>query len=311
IQQGKFTGEVIGYQYVSHTLALFPLVLLLFYRKTRILGGLLTVVYLLGRLDDPWGRHSVVALLLALAMMTTARQRRLWPRWPWVLLIAFMTVFLTVRGHVHLEDFMMRGGLSAAAIKDTMGKGDTAMLPTLYLESYLADKGGFTYGLPFLNKALFGAIPRKYFPQKDNAIENLLDIPGVTGHEYLPGYDMLYGAKSTVIGDLYTWGGIIAVALGMAVIGFACRRLDGMLHPGNPAPVQVLAFVWLADLWMLLAGTLAWASGLLYLSGLPFFVLAGWHKIRAIFRPGPSLRQMAIPTVSYWRTFPGTPGKWK
>lgn len=279
MESGKFTGDITGYHYVAHLLALFPLIWLICREDTRKLGFLLALVYLGARLEDGWNRQSVVALLLSLSMIMVAVKRRRWPRWPWCAAILLVVLGLTVRGHLGLRDYLATGVLDHRAATHPLARGgDTAMLATLILESYLADAGGYNFGLPTLNRAFFGMIPRKFFPGKDEALENFLALrPG--SFEDIYGAEMMFGAKSTVIGDFYHWGGIFMVALGMAGLGFLCCRLDGLLAPACPTMVRAQGFLWLGSLWMLLAGSLFWVLASLFVTGLPFAFLAGWQKL--------------------------------
>jgi hypothetical protein len=279
IEGGKFTGDIVGYQYMAHMLALFPLAFLIINQSTRKLGCVLAAVYIAARFEDGWDRQSVVSLLLALSMITAALKHRLWPRWTWLLIILLITSVLTIRGHSTFMDFLARGSFNPQTTRETLSEGDSAMLATLWLESYLADKGGYNFGLPTLNRALFGMIPRKYFPRKDEAIETIFALRPANTRLDIYGLDMMHGAKSTVIGDWYNWGGVIMVALGMAVLGFLARRLDGMLTSESPSSVRVLGFLWLGHLWMLLAGVISWALACLFLTALPFIAVAGWQKM--------------------------------
>ncbi len=288
IESGRFTGDITGYQYMAHLFALYPLALLVFQEPTRKWGVLLAGLYLAVRLEDGWDRQSAVSLLLALSMITAALQGRRWPRWPGVAAIGLVTLALTLRGHQGMGDFLTKQSLDLpTALEPLRRGGDASMLATLVLESYLADRSGYNFGLPTLNQALFGLIPRKYFPQKDEALETLLSLPPPKSWGDIYGSEMMYGAKSTVIGDFYNWGGILMVGLGMAGLGFLCRRFDGMLIPACPTLVRALGFLWLGNFWMLAAGHLFWILACLFLTGLPFLLLAGWQKLASPGRNNP------------------------
>ena len=56
IEGGEFTGEVTGYQYVAHVFALFPLLLMLAYKKTRKLGLGLTRLLHIGPVSRRLGQ---------------------------------------------------------------------------------------------------------------------------------------------------------------------------------------------------------------------------------------------------------------
>jgi hypothetical protein len=272
MEGGQFTGDITGYQYVAHMFALFHLILMLAYKKTRKVGLALTACYVIVRFEDGWDRQSLISLVLAVSMLAVSRKGKSWPDIKWILAIALITLILTIRGHSGFLDFWRGDALEAQAAKETIaGGGDTAMLATLWVHSFLCDRMGYNYGIPFLNRLLFGFLPRQYFPWKDNVIGPV--APTETSNLYHEAIEMMFGAKSTVIGDLYSWGGIIAIALGMAGLGYLSRRLDGMVTGTAPLPTRLLGFLCLGSVWMLFASGLSWSLACLFLAGLPFFGL--------------------------------------
>ena len=272
IEGGEFTGDVTGYQYVAHMLALFPLVLMLAYKKTRKLGLVLTACYVIVRFEDGWDRYSIVSLLLAISMLTVSLKRKQWPDKKWISVIALIVLILTLRGHSGLLDYWRSDTIGVTAAEETItGGGDTGMLGTLWVHTFLCDRSGYNYGVPFLNHVLFGFLPRKYFPWKDTVIEPVATIE--ISNVYPEAVGMMSGAKSTVIGDLYSWGGLLTVALGMACLGYLSRRLDGMVADTAPLPTRMLGFLWLGAVWMLFASALTWVAANLFLIALPFFGL--------------------------------------
>ena len=175
-------------------------------------------------------------------------------------------------GHSGFLDFWRSDTIDATAAEDTITKGgDTAMLPTLWVYTFWCDRTGYNYGIPVLNHVLFGFLPRKYFPWKDNVIGPVESTE--TSNLYPEAIAMMYGAKSTVIGDFYGWAGLLTVALGMAGLGYLSRRLDGMVTDASPLPVRVLGFLWLGSVWMFFASGISWSSEGLFVTGLPFFGL--------------------------------------
>jgi hypothetical protein len=273
IEGGKFVGQVIGYAYVMHTFALFPIIFLINRRKTRLLGLFLAMVYVMGRLEDPWDRATIVGLGLSLSMLAVIAGQRFWPRLPFLAGLALLALMLQMRGHVSLSAFWESGSLTPAFAKESLAFGpDAAMLPTLWLESYLYDRAGYTYGLDSLARLAVGPLPRKFFPWKDQVVEALF-LPDPLQMAAIPGYELLYGAKSTIVGSFYAYGGIIGVLLGMALLGMLTRKLDGMVSSlSNPA-VRVLGLVWLGMYWMVFGSNFEWGAAFLYLSGLPFLLL--------------------------------------
>lgn len=273
IEGGKFTGDTTGYLYVMHNFASFPIVFLLYQKKTRLLGLLLAIFYLLGRLEDSWDRFTIVSLGLSITMLTVSSRRRSWPPWPFLAGLALLTIVLQLRGHTSFSDFLESGRLTPAFVKESLATGpDAAMLPTLWLESYLHDRAGYTYGLSLLAQLAVGPLPRKYFPWKDQVIE-ALTFSDSRKMAATPGYELLYGTKSTVIGSFYGYGGILGVLLGMALLGFLTRKLDGLVSPQSNPAVQALGFVWLGMYWMIFGSHCEWGVTLLYLTSLPFLLL--------------------------------------
>jgi hypothetical protein len=272
IEGGKFTGDITGYQFVAHMLALFPLVLMLAYKKTRMVGLVLTACYVMARFEDSWDRQSLVSLLLAISMLAVFCKGKPWPDKIWIFGIALITLILTIRGHRGFLVFWRGDALDAQAAQDTIaGGGDTTMLASLWVYSFLCERMGYNYGIPFIQRLLFGFLPRKYFPWKDNLIGPVAPID--SSNLYYEAMEMMFGAKFTVIGDLYSWAGLITVALGMACLGYLSRRLDGMVTGTAPLPIRVLGFLWLGAVWMLFASGVSWSLACLFLNALPFLGL--------------------------------------
>jgi hypothetical protein len=280
IVQGKFSGGVIGYQYVLHMLALFPIALLIFRKTTRYLGYALAVFYIVGRFDDAWDRMSIVSMLLCIAMITTMLRRRRWPSPLFLGVILLITVVLEARGHISMKEYISSGHFTSNQVTQEVKQSPSAaMLQTLWLESYLSDQSGYTYGMPLLNDLIFGALPRKYFPWKSDLLDEL--IPYKTKDtEYIYGSELMYGAKSMVFGSLYDFGGLIGIIVGMAFFGFLARKLDGLNSPHSPLLLRMLGIVWLSQTWMIFGSSLTWGAQTLFLSGLP---CAGMVIINKIF----------------------------
>jgi hypothetical protein len=272
IRDGKFVGETMGYTTVMHTFASIPIVLLLFRRSTRMLGLAILGFYVAARLQDSADRASAVSLLLAISIITTFRRKRPWPSLWWVAVVLFFTLLIHARGHQSLTQFleMSPADQPLQTSKQEVEKGEGAsMLASFYIKSYLHEKAGYTYGLPIVSGILFGALPRKYFPWKDWIVEDYAHIDLMA----IYGSDMLYGAKSTVIGDLYGAGGIVAIFLGMPLLGFLTRKLDGFLAPQAPLTVRIMGSVWLGTYWLMFGSSLNWSFGCAYLTGLPFIAI--------------------------------------
>jgi hypothetical protein len=272
IVAGKFTGETTGYVTVMHIFASVPIILLIFRRSTRLLGIAILGMYLGARLQDIYDRTSAVSLMLAISIMDTYRKNRKWPSIWWLGVVLIFTLVVQARGHQSMTRFVERGQERQALeiTQEEVRRGEGAsMLATLYLKTYVQDKAGYSYGVPIISGVLFGALPRKYFPWKDWMVEEYAygDISNVYGSE------LMSGAKHTVIGDLYGSGGIIAIFLGMPLLGFLTRKLDGFLSPQSPLVVRALGSTWLGTYWMMFGSALTWSFAGLYLSAVPFLAI--------------------------------------
>jgi hypothetical protein len=265
---GKFSGGVIGYQYVLHTLALFPITLLILCRSTRYLGYALALFYIVGRFDDRWDRMSIVSLLLSITMINIIVRHRRWPSPLLLGLILIVTLILEVRGHTTIEQFISFGRFTSDQVTQEIKQSPSAtMLQSLWLQSYISDQCGYTYGLPLLNDLIFGALPRKYFPWKDDILDKIIPFKA-KGIEYIYGSEMMYGAKSAIFGSLYDYGGLLGIIVGMSFLGFLARKLDGLISLSSPLVLRTLGIVWLI-----------WGMQILFLSGLPFMGLVIINKI--------------------------------
>jgi len=272
---GKYEGEVMGYQRVMHYFANFPIILLILRRSTRWLGLALAGVILVARFEDAWDRFTAVSLVLAVTMIVALVRKRCWPNPLLVGALVVFTLLMHARGHVPLSEFFASGRMITTS-KQEVKRGEGAnMLATLYLLTYLHDHEGYNYGVPFITKLVLGPLPRKYFPWKDRLMEEFsprLDFGDI------PGVKMMYGAKSSVIGDLYGFGNILAVILGMALLGIFSRKLDGFLAPRRPQVIQAIGICWLSSLWMMLGSSLSWIAITFYLNAIPFVgvVICAW-----------------------------------
>ena len=173
-----------------------------------------------------------------------------------------------MRGHSSIEDAQEKNW---SQIHDALIGADTAMLPTWYAVSYIYEKEGYDYAVPFIGSVLFGALPRVYFPWKDDLTKIML------GHEDIR-YSRLYkkwfiGPKTTVLGGFYAHGGITGVIIGMALLGWICSRLDRLLLDIKSDITKSIGIVWLANVWMSFASSDIWILQNSFISGLPFIGL--------------------------------------
>jgi len=212
-------------------------------------------------------------------MISVVLRQRRWPSPILLGLILLATVALEARGHTTMGQFITSGRFTADQVTQEVEQSPSAaMLQTMWLESYISDKCGYTYGLPLVNDLLFGALPRKYFPWKNDILEKL--IPNkAEGVEYIYGSELMSGSKTMVFGSLYDFGGVLGVILGMAILGFLARKLDGFIFARSPLILRTLGIVWLGMVWMIFGSNLVWGAAGLFLSGVPLGGIVIVNKI--------------------------------
>jgi len=289
-KSSKFVGKVTGYETGLNICAVFPIILLIMRRSTRIMGIAIAGIYLLGKLDDRYDRANAVSLLIGVSIALTFVQRRKWPSGVWIAGILVFALFLQARGHYSVPQYRESGKMTVYAGREEVSRGEGAiMLSTFYLKSYIHDKAGYTYGIPLISSVAFGALPRKYFPWKDWMVETYLTK--VTRAFQMEA--LMFGGKSSVIGDLYGFGGIVAIVGGMFILGFLARKLDGFLAPQAPMVMRAMGVVWLSYLWMMLGSALLWSAALLYLTSVAFLAVVLCAKIFG------SSKRLAVTAVKY------------
>ncbi|MEM4204148.1 MAG: hypothetical protein QXS54_08780, partial [Candidatus Methanomethylicaceae archaeon] len=273
IEQGRFVGEVTGYEYSAHTFLLVPAVFLILAAPGlgRLAGWAILALYVIAGFSDPWARFLAVSSLIAVSLIDVLLRSKRWPRVIFVAFVIFVTSVLWIRGHdtfESVEELLATAAQAPASILDTLSSGDAAMLATFYLESYTHDTlAGFDYGIPLINYALTGLLPYRLFPNKYFLVDQLRSRQYYRiGSEI---HALLYGAKSSLVGSFYAEGGIIAVVLMMAVAGWLSRKLDGMLLSTSPPLVRATGIVWMSILWMVWGSADYWALTTLGMVSLP------------------------------------------
>jgi hypothetical protein len=285
IEDGRFTGDTTGYEYMGHTFLFVPVALLLLSptRWQRRLGWLIAGAYVILSLPDEWARFTIVSMLVAISLADTVRRDRTRPRLALIIVAVLFAAVLQLRGHSSINSSDEFYEL-VQQVPDKMGSilaaSDTSMLASWYLRSYVSDSiTGYDYGIPFINYALFGIIPNRLFPQKYFLVDWLRSTqPDIYDPLIL---STLYGAKISLPGKFYSNGGIIAVLLEMSLTGFLCRRMDGMLAPESPRLVKATAVSWMSMLWII------WGSG------------DTWALVR--------IGSMLIPALVLWALTPKSP----
>jgi len=270
IQSGRFTGQVIGWEHAAHAFLFVPVLTLLLNgrRLYRGLGWILAGAYIVLSLPNGWSRYSTLSMLLALALAGTYRQRRAWPRLIWIPIVLLAASVLQIRGHVPWSlaagqqpigrELRAVVGQLPAEAGSVLAGSDTAMLSAWYLDSYLHDtRIGYDYGLPLANYALTGWVPHRLLAGKYFLIDWLQERRTFTTDPAIE--SMLVGSKVTLLGSFYRNGGLLAVLIQMALMGFLSRKADGLLRRDGPALLQAVALAWLSVLWMVWASSDTWA----------------------------------------------------
>lgn len=280
IEGGRFVGDITGYQYKGYMFLFVPVILLLLNRDKglRVVGWILAIVFLILSLPHAWSRFATVSFLLAISITNMVRNSKRWPSLTSLIILPLSAMLFQLRGHIQwgygnvfnevarlLNDLPQR-------IIQIFSSGDTFMLQSWYVSSYIADEWiGYDYGLPLVNYVLTGWIPSRILPTKYFLIDWLNSQLGATYPAVFDG--LLYGAKSSLLGSFYNHGGLIAVVIGSSLAGFLCRRLDGMLNKNTPILVKSVAIAWLSNLWMIWGSGTTWSLMLIGLIALPGFAV--------------------------------------
>jgi hypothetical protein len=309
VVNGKFVGEVNGWQFGMHRFALFPMTFLLISPKTRWLGILTTAVFVVVRLFDLGDRFTMVTpVLAAIFLYLDHNRRKVPPAWMFSVVL-LLTLFLVYRGHKGLNDAKADYSLSefVESASQTLSGADTDMLPQFYRESAVYDKYGYTYGIPLFEAAAFGWLPRNTFPWKDTLFDDLIFKPNDR-----PILKILLGPKSSMIGNLYTFGSMPAIMIGMAIAGFFCRKLDGMLLPDQPAAVRALGFTYLSFIWLMFGSNADWTLQYIAVAAVPFAAVVALQQF-LVSKAGPVTRENGMARVEGRRPLPIVTcrGKWR
>lgn len=293
ILNGRFVGDVTGYQNGGYGFLFVPILLLLLSNKRRIqaLGGVAAFVFLVFSLPHAWSRYVTVSFLLALSLVIVTKHSKRWPSWIWAAALIAVAVLYQIRGHsdwrleqINREIIILIDSLPTRA-NQILSSSDTSMLQVWYVSSYLSDRWvGIDYGLPVLNYALTGWIPSRFFPEKYFMIDWLNSQRDVY-YPYI--YDqILFGAKSSLMGNFYDHGGWVGVLLGCLSAGYLSRRLDGMLVGETSNLVKSVAITWLSVMWMVWASNTTW--GMMAIGAMAMPALASW-----LFLPKVSSKRVA------------------
>lgn len=281
IINGRFVGNITGYQNGAYTFLFVPICLLFFSDKKRlkILGVFSAAVFLILSVPHAWSRFASVSFLLALSLIAVIRRSSRWPSVIWIAGLLLITVLYQLRGHtdwrygqINDEVVDLVDSLPSRT-NQILSSSDTGMLQVWYVSSYLNDRwNGFDYGLPVLNYAVTGWIPSRIFPDKYFLIDWLQSQRSNVYPLILD--QLMYGAKSSLPGTFYEHGGWVGVLIGCILAGYLSRRLDGMLIEKNSVLVKSVAVAWMSVLWMVWASGTAWGMMVMGTMALP--ALAAW-----------------------------------
>lgn len=290
IEEGRFVGDVTGYEYIGYKFLFVPIVIALLAesRLWKIIGffsalGLFFLAQPIG-----WARFALVSLLLAVSIAETINRKAKWPHIAWIIVIIVLATVLQQRGHTEWvlakvdDEIISLASESVSNISNAVGSQDASMLATWYVESYVKDTlVGYDYGLRLINYIISGWIPGKFFSDKYFIIDWLENKQPV-----LPPTieSMLQGAKSTLFGSFYCEGGIFTVILLSFIIGFLARKMDGMLLADTPILVKATGVVWISTMWMMLGSSESWVIINLGTFGLPSLAMWLVAKKQKIYR---------------------------
>jgi hypothetical protein len=262
VEGGRFVGEATGWEYNAHMFVIVPILFLMASGRkiALVVGGILGIVYIVISALDPWGRYTVLSMMIAVSMVIIAQKGNKWPNLYWVVVCVFITLVLQARGHTRFEgysDFVDTINTVPDSGDDLFLGGDTAMLRTLYIESYVYEKVGYDYGIPTINYAFLGFLPSRFFPNKYMLIEWLEAEQGTLNDPVIKW--RLYGAKSSLVGSFYGHAGLPGVLLFMGIAGILSRRLDALVRMDAPDLVRSTGISLMSVMWMVWGSSDTWA----------------------------------------------------
>jgi hypothetical protein len=271
----------------------------------QALGGVAAVIFLVFSLPHAWSRYVTVSFFIALSLVFVIKRSKRWPSVMWVVALITIAVLYQTRGHsewrfeqMNREIISLIDTLPAHA-SQVLSSSDTAMLQVWYLSSYLNDRWvGIDYGLPVLNYALTGWIPSRFFPEKYFIIDWLYAQRNVFYPAILD--QLLFAAKSSLMGYFYDHGGWVGILLGCLFAGYLSRRLDGMLAPETSNLVKSVGITWLSVMWMVWASSTTW--GMMAIGGMAMPALVSWFFLPKV----PKKRKLSVdihstPAYSSWK----------
>ena len=299
IEQGRFVGNVTGYEFIAYQFLFVPTFFLLMSnsRSKRLAGLFLGSLFFVLSIPHAWSRYLTVSLLIAISIADAINRKKNWPKWFYIITIIVLSAVYQVRSHTtwtlsnSVENFISITEEIPQRGVGIVSGNDTAMLKTWYVESYLKDTlTGFDYGLPLVNYLITGWVPNRIFPQKYFIIDSLNAITNKSYPRYID--DMLFGGKSTLLGSFYSHGWLIGVVLGAILLGFLSRKMDGMVRESSPQLIKAVGISWISLLWMIWGSADYWAITVMGSVAIPAIVL--W-LVSPKYRPRHSINTV-VPT---------------
>lgn len=267
IESGRFIGSTSAYQSSGYLFLFVPIALLLFsqVRSHWVIGTILAISFAFLTLPTGNARFAPVSMIILLTLIAIYRFGRKWPPVSSLVILLLFVGILQIQGHrqTHISKVgtNLYDNLIEAIFKfeNVLAAQDSAMLATFYLESYLHDTVvDYQYGIVIANYALVGVIPSQLFPEKYFLVDRLNQYRYIYSDGTID--NLLYGAKSTLLGDLYANAGITCVIIGMFILGIISKTLDLFLFRRINHPLyQVVAFTFMSQLWMIWGSPIAWA----------------------------------------------------
>lgn len=228
-----------------------------------------------------WSRRPAQAIVLALlayysfvAKLSRKRQVQM------VALAALLAFFQTiVQGEYRSLRARTQGELSLRYVEDYIDSAGGFLKSGKLIDTY--DMACFTIEIfPQQRSYLYGdsiwalivnPIPRRFWPEKP------------VGFGYTLALEMLRTNRPTtnfgpsIIGEFYANGGILALALGMAFIGFLCKSYDSLLLGEEKSECKLLIHVTgLYHIFFAVRGDFLDAGYQFLISVVPVFLLLAW-----------------------------------
>jgi hypothetical protein len=267
IEWSKIIAGPSGYLISAHLILYFLIIYLYNCDKIfKFIGRAFLIIYIVLRLQDPFDRASIVSIFLALLIiyylnMKNKGNMRIHKKikLAFLSILSFFIIFILVfRGHEEISATKYRLGLLNEELKNNLNifiNADTSMLAYFYSWSKAYDMEGYEFGIPTLNKIIFGWLPRKYFPWKDEPTRILLGRDELKyDYKY---FKIFYGPKASILASFYSYGAFIGVIIGMIIFSCFCRLVDVLIYNKDVA-IRAFGLAIMSELWLILGSNDYW-----------------------------------------------------